>query len=284
MLPQFDPPTVLAAIRSTRPAVMIIVPTALQMLLDHPDADGTDFSCFKVVVYAGSPMPYPLIVRALKMMKCGFLNCYGATELLSTATWLRPDQHDLNNPERLHSVGTAVPLVAIRLLDMHGREVADGEVGEIVVRMPSVFNGYWQKPDQTDAVLKDGWYHTGDAAYRDADGFYFLKDRVKDMIVSGGENIYSSEIELVLLRHPAVAEAAVIGVPDERWGEAVKAIVVLRPEVSIDSAALSSFCRQYVAGYKVPKSVEFVSALPRTPSGKVQKTVLRAEYAKGIRR
>jgi acyl-CoA synthetase (AMP-forming)/AMP-acid ligase II len=259
---------------------MIIVPTALQMLLDHPEAGVTDFACLKLVVYAGSPMPHALIVRALQSMNCGFLNCYGATELLSTATWLRPSQHDLHNPGRLHSIGTAVPLVEIRLLDSQGREVPDGEVGEIVVRMPSLFKGYWGKPEQSKAVVKDGWYHTGDAAVRDAEGYYFLKDRVKDMIVSGGENIYSSEIEQVLVRHPAVLEAAAIGVPDVRWGEAVKALVILREGMVLEPRELIGFCRQHIAGYKTPKSIEFVSSFPRTPSGKVQKAKLRAEFGR----
>jgi acyl-CoA synthetase (AMP-forming)/AMP-acid ligase II len=183
-------------------------------------------------------MPLPLIVRALELMKCGFLNCYGATELLSTATWLRPAQHDLKDPDRLKSIGTACQLVSIRLLDAYGAAVAEGEVGEIVVRMPSVFKGYWRKPEQTAAVLHNGWYRTGDAAYRDKDGFYFLKDRIKDMIVSGGENIYSSEVEQALHRHPAVADAAVIGVPDKRWGEAVLALVQLREGASVEAGGL----------------------------------------------
>jgi len=279
MLPQFDAPAVIAAIRATRPALTILVPTTLQMLLDHPDAAGTDFTCFKLVVYAGSPMPLPLIVRAIEVMKCGFLNCYGATELLSTATWLRPDQHDLKNPERLKSVGTACQLVSIRLLDDRGRDVAPGAVGEIAVRTASVFKGYWKKPEQTAAVLQGGWYRTGDAAYRDENGFYFLKDRIKDMIVSGGENIYSSEVEQALHRHAEVIDAAVIGVPDERWGEAVMALVQRRPGSTVDAAEIVKFCRQYIAGFKLPKRVAFVDGFPRTPSGKIQKAKLREAYA-----
>ena len=278
ILPQFDAGDVLAAIRDTRPSLMIIVPTALQALLDHPDAGGIDFTCFKLVVYAGSQMPLPLIERALALMACGFLNCYGATELLSAVTWLRPDQHDLTDPERLKSVGSVIPLCEIRLLDGASRQVPDGEVGEIVVRMPSVFKGYWRNPEATAAVLKDGWYYTGDAATRDANGFYFLKDRIKDMIVSGGENIYSSEVEAALVRHPAVAEAAVIGVPHPRWGEAVKALVIPAPGQEVTAEALVAHCREHIAGYKVPKYFAFVADFPRTPSGKVQKGVLRSEH------
>ncbi|MES2492537.1 MAG: long-chain-fatty-acid--CoA ligase [Pseudomonadota bacterium] len=278
ILPQYEPGAALAAIRETRPTLMLIVPTALQALLDHPDAAHTDFTCLKLLAYAGSQMPLPLIERALTLMQCGFLNCYGATELLSTCTWLRPEEHDLTNPERLKSVGSAMPLVEIRLLDPEGQPVPDGEVGEIVVRMPSVFKGYWRNPEATAAVLKDGWYHTGDAATRDGDGFYYLKDRIKDMIVSGGENIYSSEVEAALVRHPAVAETAVIGVPDARWGEAVKALIILAPGESVTADDLVAHCRLHIAGYKVPKHFAFVTDFPRTPSGKVQKAVLRREH------
>jgi len=278
VLPQFEPGAVLDAIARHRPTLTIIVPTALQALLDHPGADAVDFTCFKLVVYAGSQMPLPLIERALARMQCGFLNCYGATELLSTATWLRPDQHDLSKPERLKSVGTACALVEIRLLDPQGNAVADGEVGEIVVRMAPVFKGYWRNPEATAAVLKNGWYYTGDAAVRDAEGYYYLKDRIKDMIVSGGENIYSSEVEAALIRHPDVAEVAVIGVPDPRWGEAVKALVIPAPGATPDPDALIAFAREHIAGYKLPKSIAFVDDFPRTPSGKVQKAKLRRMY------
>jgi len=278
ILPQYDAKAVLAAIRETRPTIVLIVPTALQALLDHPDAAEVDFTCLKLLAYAGSQMPLPLIQRALARMQCQFLNCYGATELISTCTWLRPADHDLTNPERLKSVGSVVPLVEMRLLDAEGRQVPDGEVGEIVVRMPSVFKGYWRNPEATAAVLKDGWYYTGDAATRDADGFYYLKDRIKDMIVSGGENIYSSEVEAALVRHPAVAEAAVIGVPHPRWVEAVKALVILSPGEHATAETLVAHCREHIAGYKVPKYLEFVTDFPRTPSGKVQKGVLRAAH------
>ena len=278
ILPQYEPAAVLAAIRETRPTIVLIVPTALQALLDHPDAADTDFTCLRLLAYAGSQMPLPLIEEALARMQCSFLNCYGATEIISTCTWLRPDDHDLTNPERLKSVGSVVPLVEMRLLDPEGREVAEGEVGEIVVRMPSVFKGYWRNPEATAAVVKNGWYYTGDAATRDAEGFYYLKDRIKDMIVSGGENIYSSEVEAALVRHPAVAEAAVIGVPHPRWGEAVKALVIPAAGQDVTPEALVAHCREHIAGYKVPKYFEFVTDFPRTPSGKVQKGVLRTQH------
>jgi acyl-CoA synthetase (AMP-forming)/AMP-acid ligase II len=279
ILPQFEPGEVLAAIRATRPSLTVIVPTALQALLDHPDAAETDFTCFKLVGYAGAQMPLPLIERALAAMECGLINLYGATELLSAVLWLRPEQHDLNDSERLKSVGSVIPLSEIRLLDAAGNEVPDGEVGEIVVRTPSVFKSYWRNPEATAAVLKNGWYHTGDAAVRDALGFYYLKDRIKDMIVTGGENVYSSEVEAALVRHPAVAEVAVIGLPHPRWGEAVTALVILAPGAEPSAETLIAHCRGEIAGYKVPKTILFLSDLPRTPSGKVQKAVLRRQYA-----
>jgi acyl-CoA synthetase (AMP-forming)/AMP-acid ligase II len=276
MLPMFEAGAVLEAIRDTRPSIVMMVPTMIQMVLDHPDAEATDFSCIRLLAYAGSPMPLPTIKRALQRTGCRFLNCYGATETLSTAIWLRPSQHDLDDEERLKSVGTPALLADVRLVDAEGRDVAVGEVGEIVLRMPSVFKGYWRQPEQTAAVRRDGWYWTGDGGYRDADGYVYLKDRLKDMIISGGENIYPSEIEQALLEHPQVADVSVIGVPDDKWGEAVKALVILREAVS--EADLGLFCRERIAAYKVPKSFDFVEDFPRTPSGKVQKNLLRARY------
>ncbi len=275
MLPMFEPEAMLKAIRDTRPTVVMMVPAMIQMVLDHPDAEQTDFSCIQLMAYAGSPMPLPLIKRALERTGCRFLNCYGATETLSTAIWLRPSQHDLEDENRLRSIGTPAMLAAVRLVDEQGRDVGDGEVGEIVIRMPSVFKGYWNKPEQTAAVLHDGWYWTGDSAYRDADGYFFLKDRIKDMIVSGGENIYPSEIEQVLIEHPGVRDVTVIGVPDLRWGESVRAVVIAEQGHTLVEAELAMFCRHHIAGYKVPKSFRFVEDFPRTPSGKVQKGVLR---------
>lgn len=276
MLPMFEPSTMLRAIRKTRPTVVMMVPAMIQMVLDHPDAESTDFSCIQLMAYAGSPMPLPLIKRALQRTGCRFLNCYGATETLSTAIWLRPSQHDLDDENRLRSIGTPAMLADVRLLDEAGADVGDNQVGEIVIRMPSVFKGYWNKPAQTDAVLRNGWYWTGDSAYRDEAGFFYLKDRIKDMIISGGENIYPSEIEQVLIEHPNVRDVAVIGVPDDRWGEAVLAVLIVDPEGAPDAGELDRFCRERIAGFKVPKRFVFMDDFPRTPSGKVQKVALRA--------
>jgi long-chain acyl-CoA synthetase len=260
------------------------VPSALQTLLDHPDAAGTDFSCFKLCMYAGSPIALRLIAEAMRRMSCQFVQWYGATEIVGAATLLRADQHRFDREDQLKSCGTPVPLTEIRIVDGEGNDVPTGGVGEILIRIPSVFKGYWKKPKETAAVKVNGWYHSGDAGFRDSEGFLYIHDRVKDMIVSGGENIYSAEIERVLNQHPAVLAAAVIGVPDPKWGEAVKALVILRPEQTATEAELIAYCRQHIGGYKVPKSVDFVTDLPRTPSGKLQKSILRAPYWKGVTR
>jgi len=271
-------------VRSVRPSIMLIVPSALQMLLDHPGAADTDFGCFKLVMYAGSPISLPLIQQAMRQMRSRFVQWYGATETVGAVTLLRADQHRLDQEDRLRSCGTPVPLVELRIVDAAGRELPAGEIGEILIRTPSVFKGYWRKPEQTAAVKALGWYRSGDAGYRDAEGFVYIHDRVKDMIVTGGENVYSAEVERVLDRHPAVLQAAVIGVPDPKWGEAVKAVVVLRPSRPASADELIAFCREHIAGYKVPKSVDFVDELPRTASGKLQKNLIREPYWEGSRR
>ncbi|MGE0230280.1 MAG: long-chain-fatty-acid--CoA ligase [Flavobacteriaceae bacterium] len=278
MLEAFEPKAVLKAITDTRPTIILIVPSALQMLLDHPDAATVDFTCFKLVMYAGSPISLPLIKRAMAEMKSQFVQWYGATETVGAMTLLRADQHDLEREESLKSCGTTVPLVDIEIVDEHGKEVPVGTVGEVMIRTPSLFKGYWRNPEATRAAQINGWYKTGDAAYRDAAGFIYIVDRIKDMIISGGENVYSAEVERALLQHPDVSEAAAIGMPDAKWGEAVTGIIVLKEGKKVSESDIISFCRDYLGGYKVPKSIIFTDALPRTPSGKVQKNLLRDKF------
>ena len=279
VLPEFNPAAVLAAIRETRPTIGMLVPATIQMLLDHPDAATTDFSCFRLVMYAGSAISLGLIKRAIAEMKCEFMQFYGATETSGAVTLLRPHEHDFNNEENLKSCGTPLPLIEIRVADAAGNVLPDGETGEFLIRTPSIFKEYLNKPADTEAAQENGWYRSGDAGYRAQSGLYFIVDRVKDMIVSGGSNIYSTEVENALSKHPAVAQSAVIGVPDEKWGEAVKALVILRKDASATPDELIGFCRQYIAGYKVPKSIVFVDALPMTPTGKVLKRELRRQHA-----
>lgn len=275
---QFNPQQILGDIAALKPSLLTLTPTMLQMLLDHPDAAATDFSSLRLVLYAGSPISLGLIKRAIAAMPCQFMQFYGSTEAGGASAILRPDEHDLEDEAKLQSCGRPLPLIAFRIVDAEGNDVPVGEPGELLIRQPSITTGYWRQPETTAAVLKDGWYRSGDIARRDAEGLYYIVDRAKDMIVSGGENIYSAEIENIISTHPAVAGVAVIGVPDQRWGEAVKAIVIIRAEAVIEEAELISFCRGQLAGYKVPKSVDFVEAFPLVPSGKVSKKDLRTRY------
>jgi acyl-CoA synthetase (AMP-forming)/AMP-acid ligase II len=281
---QFDVPVVLAAIARRRPTLITLTPTMLQMLLDHPDAAATDFSSLRLTLYAGSPISLGLIKRAIATMPCKFMQFYGSTEGGGAASILRPEEHDLENEDKLKSCGRPLPLIEFKIVDAEGRAVRDGEPGELLMRAPSITKGYWRQPAATAAVLQNGWYRSGDIARRDAEGLYYIVDRAKDMIVSGGENIYSAEIENALSTHPAVAAVAVIGVPDPRWGEAVKAIVILRAGQKAGESDLIAHCRTKLATYKVPKSIDFVASFPLVPSGKVSKKDLRAGYWQGVGR
>lgn len=279
ILPGLDIPALLATIARDRPTICCLVPTAIQMILDHPAIADTDLSSLRLVMYAGSPITAPLLKRAMSTLRCDFMQFYGGTETCGAVTLLRPDQHDLQDERKLKSCGTPVPLVEVRILSAVGDEVPNGEIGEFVVRSPAMFKGYVNKPSQTHAVLSAGWYRTGDAGYRDQDGLLYLVDRTKDMIISGGENVYSTEVEQALSKHPAVSQVAVIGLPDERWGERVTAIVVKAPDESPTADELMAHCRQLIAAYKIPKQIIFATSLPMTPTGKILKTALRKQFA-----
>jgi acyl-CoA synthetase (AMP-forming)/AMP-acid ligase II len=211
------------------------------------------------------------------------VQAYGLTETTGAICLLSGPDHAAGG-ERLRSCGLPVFGCEVRIVDENGAERPAGAVGEILIRGESVMKGYWKRPEATAEAIRDGWFHSGDAGYFDADGYLYIHDRVKDMIVSGGENVYPAEVESVLFSHPAVADAAVIGVPDERWGEAVKAVVVLAPGARADEAEILEFCRGKIAGYKRPKSVDFVDSLPRNPTGKILKRVLRERYWAGRER
>jgi acyl-CoA synthetase (AMP-forming)/AMP-acid ligase II len=275
---QFEPADVLAAIGRERPTLLTLTPTMIQMLLNHPAAAATDFSSLRLMLYAGSPISLGLIKRAIEVMPCRFMQFYGATEAGGAFSILRPDEHDLADETRLQSCGRPLPLIEFRILTQDGREAQVGEAGELFIRSPAITAGYWRNPEATASALANGWYRSGDVACRDAEGLYYIVDRVKDMIVSGGENIYSAEIENVLSTHPGVSAVAVIGVPDERWGEAVKAVIIARSAHSCAPEELADYCRQRLAAYKVPKSFDFVDAFPLVPTGKVSKKDLRARY------
>ncbi|MCH9826417.1 MAG: long-chain-fatty-acid--CoA ligase [Gammaproteobacteria bacterium] len=279
LLPALEPEKLLELIERDRPSICALVPTAIQMMLDHPKAKTTDFSSLRLVMYAGSPISAALLKRAMAEMKCKLMQFYGSTEASGALTLLRPEQHDLHNEEKLKSCGTPLPLIEFRVVDDQGQEVPDGQRGEFMVRGPNMFRGYWNAPEASRAVLKDGWYRTGDAGYRDKDGLLYIVDRVKDMIVTGGENVYSAEVEQVLYKHPAVKTCAVVGLPDERWGERITAVIIPASGEPPDAAAIIAHCREHIAGYKVPKEIRFVDSLPVTPTGKVQKRMLREQLS-----
>jgi acyl-CoA synthetase (AMP-forming)/AMP-acid ligase II len=274
MVPGFTPAGVLAAVERHRVTDVLLVPTMIRMLADFPDAGRFDVSSLARLIYGGSPMPDTVLVRARKMFPgAGLTQAYGMTELAPVATLLLPDDHD--RPELSGSAGRAAPHAQVRIVDGDDREVPRGTAGEIVVRGDHVMRGYWQRPDDTAAAVRDGWMHTGDIGQMDEYGYVFVVDRVKDMIISGGENVYSVEVENALALHPAVAACAVIGLPDDRWGERVHALVVPAPEAEVTGAELGDFCRAHLAEYKIPRGVEFVAALPVSAAGKVLKRELR---------
>jgi len=261
-----------------------MVPAMIQMMLAEPSCGETDFSSLQHVVYGGSPIPVPLLQEAMSTLRCGFAQIYGLTETGNTAVCLRPEDHVIDDPVRLRAAGRPYPGVEIKCLDRAGQRLPAGMVGEICIKSPANMVGYWKRPEATASTLIDGWIHTGDAGHVDHEGFVFVSDRVKDMIIYAGENIYPAEVESAISGHPAVAETAVIGVPDDRWGELVKAIVVLKPDCEASAAAIIAHTRTQLADFKVPRSVDFVPSLPRTPSGKVRKGELREPYWRGRER
>lgn len=282
--PEFTPDGVLSAFEQgvTR---MFIVPAALQMVVQHPKARTTDFSAVRYVLYGAAPIPLELLREAVRTIpNAGFLQCYGMTETTGTIAVLPPADHDLEGNQRMRSAGRAVPGAEIRIVDEDGAELPRGQVGELIVKSPSNMVGYWNLDAATKASLKEGWMHTGDAAYMDDDGYVYIQDRMKDMIISGGENIYPAQVESAIYGHPAVAEVAVIGVPDETWGEAVKACVVAKPGENVDPASIIDWTRERLAGFKVPKTIDVIPALPRNASGKILRRELRAPYWEGRER
>ncbi|MGQ0503300.1 MAG: long-chain-fatty-acid--CoA ligase [Panacagrimonas sp.] len=281
LLPALDPGNLLRFLARDRPTLCALVPTAIQMVLDHPDARTADFSSLRLVMYAGSPISATLLKRALLEMKCRFMQFYGATESSGAITLLRPEQHDVGNEARLRSCGTPLPMVEVKIVGASGREVPNGASGEFWVRSPSLFGGYWNQPEATAAVMHEGWYRTGDAGFRDADGLLYIVDRVKDMIVTGGENVYSAEVEQALAKHPSVRQCAVIGLPDPKWGERVTAVIVPVPGERPLPEDIIAHCRGLVAGYKVPKEVRFVDAFPMTATGKILKRAVRDQLREG---
>ena len=278
---EFDPTKVLDFFEQSGITKLFMVPAAMQFVVRQPRAKTVDFSRLKYMLYGASPIPAALLKECIEIFKCGFVQMYGMTETTGTIVALPPEDH-VEGLERMRSAGKALPGVEIAILDADGKPLPPREVGEIATRSGSNMAGYWNLPEATASTLRgDGWLRTGDAGYMDEDGYLYIHDRIKDMIISGGENIYPAEVESALCDHPDVAEAAVIGIPDDKWGEAVKAVVVMKPGKQATATDIINFTRERIAGFKTPKSVEFLPALPRNPSGKILRRQLREPYWAG---
>ncbi|MFJ9391213.1 long-chain-fatty-acid--CoA ligase [Nocardioides sp. NPDC101246] len=283
IVPMFTADGVVDAISRHQVTDTLLVPTMIQMLIDSPLAEGADLSSLQRVVYGASPMPQDVLDRARKTFTSArFTQAYGMTELSPIATLLTAEDHD--DPSLTRSCGRPTSCSELRIVDADDNEVPRGVVGEVVVRGDHVMLGYWNQEKTTRNALRNGWMHTGDGAYMDERGYVFVVDRIKDMIVTGGENVYSAEVENALTRHPAVASCAVIGVPDREWGERVHAVIVLRSGERATLEELRDFGREHIAGYKLPRSVAFVDALPLSGAGKILKRELREEHWAGAER
>ncbi len=286
-LPKFDVVPAFQAIERHRVSALLLVPTMLNMMLNHPEFSRYDLSSINHCEYGASPIPDAVLAAAIeKLPGWQFFQGYGMTES-SALTLSLPWRFHLDGEHGLHrrkAAGWASYGVDVRVVDPEGGEVPRGTPGEVVIRGAQVMLGYWKRPEDTAAVLRDGWMHTGDGAWMDEDGFIYIVDRVKDMIISGGENIYSREVENAVHAHPAVRECAVIGIPDEKWGEAVLAVVALKAGHAATEQALIAHCHTLIANYKCPRRVAFCEALPLSGAGKIMKNVLRAPYWAGKER
>ncbi len=284
-LREFTPAGYLGALQEHRVTVSLLVPTMINAIVNDPRVREFDVSSLRLLTFGASPMPVDRLRAAMEVFPhVTFMQLYGMTETAPFATGIRYDEETLTgSPEqqrRIASCGREIPGVETRVVREDGSEVAPGEVGEIVMRGPNVMKGYWRQPEVSAETLRGGWMHSGDMATVDEEGYIFIVDRKKDMIITGGENVYSTEVENAIYQHSAVLEAAVIGIPDPHWGERVHAVVVLKEGERVEPQELSDFCRRHIAGYKIPRSIEFVDALPKTGSGKIQKAEIRQRYWK----
>ena len=285
LLPKFDVPMLLETVQKEKITTLYLVPTMIAMILAHPDLEKYDLSTIKTIRYGASPISPSLLRRAIEVFGNVFVQGYGLTEGSMPLTLLRKEDHVLdggeNSLKRLTSIGREVTVAKVRIMDENGNLLPPGEIGEIVVQSEQVMEGYWRNPEATAEAFRWGWLHTRDVGYMDEDGYIYLVDRKDDMIVTGGFNVYPKEVEDVLSAHPAVLEAAVFGVPDEKWGEAVKAVVSLKPGMEATEEELIEHCRKHLAGFKKPKSIEFMKELPKNAYGKILRRELKAPYWKG---
>ncbi|MGB8955891.1 MAG: long-chain-fatty-acid--CoA ligase [Tumebacillaceae bacterium] len=281
----FDPSRTLEVIARDKVTSTLLVPTMINALVNTEGIEQYDLSSWRRCAYGASPISADVLKKAIAATGCEFFQAYGMTEASPVLTILRPEDHVTEGDERLtrrlKSCGQPIFQVELKVVDPTGAEMPFGTVGEVIARGPNIMKGYWNRPEETAQALRDGWYWSGDLGAMDGDHFVYIVDRKKDMIITGGENVYSVEVENVIYRHPAVFEAAVVGVPDEKWGEAVKAVVVCKPGQHATEEELLAHCREFLAGYKVPKSVEFVDALPKSGAGKILKRSLRDQFWEG---
>ena len=275
------PETLLNIIVEQKVEVALLVPAVMLFLAELPQSRQADFSALKHITYGTAPISPDLLKRCIETFKCKFSQIYGLTETTGPFTALTHEHHV---GDRMLSCGRPMFGARAKVVDMNDKELPPGEIGEIVYQGESLMAGYWGRKKETEEALRGGWFHSGDAGYIDSEGFIFIKDRIKDMLVSGSENVYPAEVEAVLMSHPAIVEVAVIGVPDPKWGETVKACVVKRPNAGLTEQALIDWTRDKLAGYKRPRSVDFLDALPRNASGKLLKRKLREPYWSGYAR
>jgi long-chain acyl-CoA synthetase len=282
---EVDPPAIVDTIEKERVTFAILVPAVIQMVLSVPGVGERDFSSIECIGYGASPIAEAVMLRASEVFGT-LCQLYGLTETTGAVTALPPESLSAEHPERLRSAGFALRGHEVRVAGPDGVNLTAGEVGEVCIRGPLVMQGYWNRPDATaHAIDPDGWFHSGDAGYMDEDGYLYIHDRIKDMIITGAENVYPAEVENVLMAHSAVADAAVIGIPDERWGETVKAVLVRAGgNDTVTDNDILGYCRTRLAGFKCPTSIDWVGALPRNPSGKILKRELREPYWAGRER
>jgi len=288
IMDEFDPLATLEIIEKEKVTILPLIPTTLAFLVDSTNIEKYDLSSLRLIHYAGSPMPLALLKKAVKKFGNIFFQSYGQTESGPLISVLSKEDHIWEGcdeeVERLASVGAPIPYVDVRIVDQQSNDLGAGEVGEIIVKSDHIMKGYWKNPEMTAETIKDGWLYTGDMGKFDEKGYIYIVDRRKDMIISGGENIFSREVEEVLYTHPSVLEAAVIGIPDEKWGESVKALIVLKKGKKATEEEIIEYCKRNLTSYKKPKSVEFMDSLPKNPTGKILKRELREKYWKRYER
>ncbi len=277
VIPEPNPEKILHLIQTEKIETAFMVPALIQFLLNHPDAAKTNFSSLRQIVYGASPISEDTLLRAIEVMGCEFWQVYGLTETSGIGTTLAPAHHD-SSSGKLRSCGKKYSGVDIKILNQNGSEVAAGEVGEITIKSTVVMKGYWNRDEANRESLIDEWFHTGDAGYFDEEGFLYIYDRIKDMIISGGENIYPAEVENALMHHPDIVDAAAVGVPDHKWGETIKGFVVLKKGSKVGESEIIAATKNLIASYKCPSSINFITEMPRNPSGKILRRELRAPF------